>query len=73
MLFATLAATGGSPAHSSTGKVKSVPEPTTVFMTPAPIPAKTIIAHSVHVIEPPYSKAGGFPAMLRCSPALHCC
>src|SRR5215208_6066129 len=33
-LFATLAATGASPVESSTGNVISVPEPTTVLMTP---------------------------------------
>lgn len=51
-LFATFAATGGSPAHRRTGKVMRVPEPTTVLIAPAPIPATTTTTPSTHVTAP---------------------
>ncbi len=40
----TVAVTGDSPVASSTGKVISVPEPTTLLMAPAPTPAANTAA-----------------------------
>ena len=40
----TLAVTGGTPSASRVGNVISVPDPTTVFMVPAAIPASRIAA-----------------------------
>ena len=52
-MFDTFAVTGAYPKASSTGKVRSVPLPTTVLIVPAPKPAAPIaIASQALKLDP---------------------
>ena len=59
----TLAVTGASPTPSRTGKVTSVPEPTTVLIVPAQMPATRTSTPSQNVMaaDPAGCGAGGRP------------
>ena len=47
-----VAVTGGYPSATRTGKVTSVPEPTTALISPAHTPARAMIAASHHRTAP---------------------
>src|SRR5690606_16224182 len=59
MLFEMVAVTGGYPRASSTGKVNSVPDPTTALIAPAPMPATRIASASHSSIDRPSDSACG--------------
>lgn len=63
MAFDVVAVTGGKPSATSTGKVTSVPDPTTVLINPAQTPASAMTPTSHHCIGPPYEPHGGRPAV----------